>query len=409
MKDELLQKYAQLIVRTGVNLQKGQILAITSPIECAAFTRMIAEAAYKEGAADVAVNWRDEEFTRIRYLSAPDEVFDDFPLWQQSFYNDYSNKGAAFVSVAAEDPELMKEVLPDRISRYQKARSTSLDVYKEKLMTNRITWSVVSIPTRSWALKVFPGLSAEEAAERLWEEILRTVRVDNNDPVAAWDQHKSNLKKRLDILNSRKLKMLHYRNSLGTDLEIRLPEGHIWLGGSDYTPEGLEFVANMPTEEIFTMPQKSGVNGIVFSSKPLNYNGNLIDKFSITFKDGKAVKYSAEEGEELLKTMIETDEGSHYLGEVALVPYDSPISNSNILFYNTLFDENASCHLALGEAYPVCLKGGADMSREELFKAGANYSLIHVDFMVGTPDLEIVGTTESGEKIKVFENGNFAF
>ena len=213
----------------------------------------------------------------------------------------------------------------------------------------------------------------------------------------------------MDLLNSLRLKSLHYTNSLGTDLDIELPENHIWLGGSEFTPEGLEFIANMPTEEVFTLPSKTGVNGKAVSSMPLNYNGNLIEQFSLTFKNGKIVDYSAEKGYETLKTMIETDEGSHCLGEVALVPYDSPISNSNILFYNTLFDENASCHLAIGKAYPVCLKHGDHMSQEELEKHGVNDSLLHVDFMIGTNDLEISGMTSDDQEVQVFKNGNFVF
>ena len=213
----------------------------------------------------------------------------------------------------------------------------------------------------------------------------------------------------MDFLNSNNFKYLQYKNSLGTDLKIELPENHLWLGGSDFTPDGIEFIANMPTEEVFTLPKKDGVNGIVVSSKPLNYNGNLIEKFSITFKQGKIVDFNAEVGYDILKSIIETDEGSHYLGEVALVPYDSPISNSNILFYNTLFDENASCHLAIGKAYPVCIKNGENLNDEELAEQGVNDSFVHEDFMVGTEDLQIIGITADGKQISIIENGNFAF
>ncbi|SFL99144.1 aminopeptidase [Pelosinus propionicus] len=409
MDHTMLEKYARLIVKTGVNIQKGQTLVIASPIECASFARMIAQYAYEEGARDVVVTWKDELLSKIRFLQAPEEVFEEFPEWQKEFYLSYVKQGAAFVSIAANDPELLKDVNPGRLVKVQKASNTALKEYRERLMSNKNTWCVVSIPTKSWAKKVFSELSEEEAVAKLWDAILKTVRVDTQDPVAAWEEHKKNLKKSSDFLNSNQFQYLQYKNSVGTDLKIELPEDHIWLGGSEYTPEGLEFVANMPTEEVFTLPKKTGIQGTVVSSKPLNYNGNVIDHFSLTFKDGKIVDFTAEQGYEILKGLIETDEGSYYLGEVALVPYNSPISNSNILYFNTLFDENASCHLAIGKAYPVCIKNGENLAKEELEALGVNDSLVHVDFMIGTKDLEIIGTTANGKEIPVFKNGDFAF
>ena len=403
-----LEKYARLIIKTGINLQNGQILVITSPIECAEFTRMLAEVAYHEGVRDVVINWKDELFSRIRFLHAPEEVFDEFPEWQKEFHLTYMRQGAAFVSIAASDPELLKDVSPQRLVKAQKSSSTALKEFRETLMSNRNVWCVVSIPTKAWAKKVFPSLSGDEAVEKLWDSIFKTVRVDTEDPVVSWEIHKKNLKQSMNFLNTHSFKYLHFKNSLGTDLKVELPEGHIWLGGSEYTPEGVEFVANMPTEEVFTLPKKTGVNGKVFSSKPLNYNGNLIEQFSLTFKDGKIVEFDAKKGYETLKILIETDEGSHYLGEVALVPHDSPISNSKILYYNTLFDENASCHLAIGKAYPVCLKGTENMTKEELDQQGVNDSLVHEDFMIGTEDLEILGVSYEGKEIPIFRNGNFA-
>jgi aminopeptidase len=321
----------------------------------------------------------------------------------------HARQGAAFVTVSAEDPELLKDITPDRIARAQKARSTAIREYRERLMSNHNSWCVVSIPTAAWAQKVFPGLSEEDAVARLWETIFYTVRVDTQDPVASWDTHKASLKRYQDFLNTHRFRYLHYKNALGTDLKIELPENHLWLGGSDYTHDGVEFVANMPTEEVFTLPKKAGVNGTVMASKPLIYNGNRIDRFSLTFRDGKVVDFQAEEGYETLKNILDSDEGSRYLGEVALVPYDSPISNSGILFYNTLFDENASCHLALGKAYPKCIKNSEGMSKEQLEQAGVNDSLVHEDFMMGTKDLEITGITADGAEVSVFRNGNFAF
>jgi len=409
MFDDLLKKYAYLIVKTGINLQQKQTLVISSPIECASFTRLIAQIAYQEGARDVAIQWRDELFSKIRFLQAPEEVFEEFPAWQKDFYLSPMYQGAAFLSISASDPELMKDVNPLRMIKAQKASATALKEYRENLMSNRNTWCVVSIPTTSWAKKVFPELSEDKAVEKLWSAIFTTVRVASENPVASWNEHKSALKKRMDFLNSYCFKAFHYKNSLGTDLKIEFPENHLWLGGSDYTPEGVEFIANMPTEEVFTLPKKTGVNGTVFSSRPLIYNGNIIDQFSLTFREGRIVDFKAKTGFDTLKGLIETDDGSHYLGEAALVPYDSPISKSNILFYNTLFDENASCHLAIGKAYPVCLKNSENMTKKDLEKFEVNDSLVHEDFMIGTKDLKITGITSTGEELTVFNNGNFVF
>lgn len=405
---ETLKKYAELAVKTGVNIQKGQTLVINSPIECAEFTRLAAECAYEAGAKDVHVEWGDEELALIKYMKAPEEAFKEFPKWKADGYEELAKNGAAFLSISASNPELLKDVDPKRIAEANKTRSIALKNYREYIMSSKVAWSVVSIPTKAWAKKVFSNLSEEEAVEKLWESIFKIVRVDKNDPVAAWDDHLKNMNEKVEFLNNKRFKKLHFI-SKDTDLTIELPEKHLWAGGGEYNSKGTYFVANMPTEEVFTLPLKTGVNGKVKSTKPLNYGGNLIDNFTLTFKDGRIVDFSAEQGYETLKKLIETDEGSHYLGEVALVPYDSPISNSNIIFYNTLFDENASCHLAFGMAYPTCIEGGSEMSEEDLEKAGANISLNHEDFMIGSDDLNIVGETQNGEKMQIFKNGNWAF
>lgn len=401
--------YAELIVKTGLNIQQGQTLVITSQLECAPFVRTVAEAAYQAGARDVVVNWRDELLAKIRFMNAPDEVFHEFPDWQKDFYMSYALKGAAFLRISVEDPELMKDVDPSRIAAAQKAGSIAMMEYMDRTINNKNPWCVVSAPTKAWAKKVFPQLDDEAAVEKLWSQILQSVRADQDSPVAAWEKHKETLKSRTDWLNQYRFKELQFQNSLGTDLSVELPEKHLWLGGSSLTQDGIEFIPNLPTEEIFTLPKKTGINGRVVSSMPLNSNGNLIEDFSLTIESGKIVDYAAKKGYETLKNLLETDEGASYLGEVALVPYDSPISNTNILFYNTLFDENASCHLAIGRAYPVCLTGGDSMDKDELLSQGANQSLIHEDFMIGTKDLTITGITQSGEKIPVFVEGNFAF
>lgn len=409
MNNVMLKKYVDLIVKAGINLQKGQILVISSPVDCAYFVREVAQIAYKEGAKDVVINWHDDLFSRIRYLHAPEEVFEEFPQWKKEFFVSYARQGAAFLSIESEDPEVMRGVDPQRIVKYSKVYQTAVKEYRDRLMSNKNAWCIAAIPSPVWAKKVFSDLSEEKAVEKLWEEILKTVRVDKEDPVAAWEEHKSNLKKTLDFMNSNNFKQLNYKNSLGTNLSIELPEGHIWMGGSDFTQDGVEFIANMPTEEVFTLPKKTGVNGRVVSTKPLSYNGNIIDKFSLDFKDGRIVDYTAEIGYDTLKSIIEIDEGSHYLGEVALVQNDSPISKSGILFFDTLFDENASCHLAIGKAYSPNLKNGENMTDEELESKGVNNSLTHVDFMIGSEDLDITGVTADGKEVAVFRNGNFAF
>ena len=409
MNKDYLKKYAELVVKSGINIQEGQILVINSPIECAEFVRDVSEIAYKAGAREVVISWNDELSSKIKYIYGRDEIFDEFPEWRKEFYVKYAQKGAAFLSIAASDPELMKEVKPERLSRAGKAASKALAEYRERLMSDKNAWCVISIPTKEWAKKVFPDAIDSEAVEKLWDSIFDTVRAKEKDPVAAWENHKNTIGRRTKFLNENKFKYFVYKNSIGTDLKIEFPKDNLWLGATSTTPEGTVFIPNMPTEEVFTMPLKTGENGKVVSSKPLNYNGNLIDNFSFTFKEGKIIDFTAEKGYETLKELVDTDEGSHYLGEVALVPFDSPISNSDILFYNTLFDENASCHLAIGEAYPTCLKDGDKMTKEELKALGVNDSFEHEDFMVGTSDLSIIGITEDGREIEVFKDGNFTF
>ena len=402
-----LKKYAELLVKIGINLKLDQILVIRSPIECADFTRLVTEIAYGEGAKEVVVFWGDEKLDKIKYMMAPDKIFDDYPEWQKAFFVDYALQDAAFLSISASDPDALKAVDAERVMRAQKAKGNALKVYRERTMNNINTWCVASVPTIAWAQKIFPDVSEEVAVDKLWDAIFMAVRVDAEDPIEAWEVHKAALKKNTDYLNQMNFKALKYKNSIGTDLTIELPKNHIWFGGSDITKEGHEFIANMPTEEIFTAPKRNGVNGKVVSSKPFNLDGNLVDEFELVFKDGRIVDFSAKIGYEVLKKLINVDEGTHYLGEVALVPYDSPISNSNILFYNTLFDENASCHLALGKAYPVCIKGGDEMSSEALIENGINDSMMHEDFMIGTKDLDILGITQDDKEIPIFKEGNF--
>ena len=408
MQQELLKKYAELVVKVGVNIQKDQILVINTPIECAEFAREISKAAFAAGAHDVVMSWGDELSAHIRFEHGSKELFTEFPEWRVKFCQGYAEQGAAFVSIAARDPQIFSDIDPEKIKLANQAAGAALLEYRERLMSNRNTWCVVSVPTRGWATKVFPEDTEEAAIEKLWQAIFQTVRIGEDvDTVAQWRQHTEFLQKAAAFLNAQKFVKLHYKNAIGTDLTIELPEGHIWSGGAEKSELGTVFVANMPTEEVFSLPKRDGVNGTVVASKPLNYNGNLIEGFKLVFKDGKVVDYSAEKGGEILKGLLETDAGASYLGEVALVPFDSPISQSGILFYNTLFDENASCHLALGKAYPTCIEGGEHMDSVTLLQHGVNDSLVHEDFMVGTQDLEIIGTTADGREIRIFEQGNF--
>lgn len=404
----LLDKYAELVVRTGVNLQKGQLLVINSPIECSDFARRVAKAAFAAGARDVKVNWSDEKLARIRLDSAAAEVFDEFPEWRRDMFMDFKAKGAAVISIHASDPTIFQNVNTDKLTRSQRAAGIALLEYRQAMMNNELRWCVVSIPTESWAVKVFPNDDKEAAVKKLWQEIFATVRIDEaNDPVKAWQEHISFLQQACRFMNEQKFTALKYKNSLGTDLTVGLPEGHIWAGGAEIAGDGIEFVANMPTEEIYTLPDRNRVNGVVYASKPLNYNGNLIEGIRLELKQGKVVKASAAKGQEVLEQLLAMDEGASHLGEAALVPYDSPISSSGILFYNTLFDENAACHLALGKAYPTCIQGGEKMNSVELAQNGVNDSLIHEDFMIGTSDMEIDGVKADGTLVPVFRQGNF--
>ncbi len=407
MDKTLLSNYARLVVKTGVNLQAGQLLVVNAPLECADFARLIASEAYDAGAADVSIQWKDELFSRLRYDKAPDAVFDQYPAYLQSFYQEQAKKGAAFVSIAANDPELLKGVVPDKIIRAQKAANTALADYREKLMANYNAWCVVSVPTVAWAKKVFPDLTAEAAVEALGAAIARAVRIDQADPVAAWEAHKHHLHERMTWLNDRQFRRVRIQTGLGTDVSIGLPAAHLWLGGAEKTKGGVPFVANMPTEEIFTLPDRMAVDGKVVASRPLVYNGNLIDGFSLEFKAGRCVASQAKEGEAILRQLLATDPGAAHLGEVALVPHSSPISMMGMLFFNTLFDENASAHLAFGKAYPVCLAGSEGMDKSALLAAGVNDSLVHEDFMIGTADMLVTGETKTGETVTIMQNGEF--
>ncbi len=402
-----LSRYAELAVKVGVNIQPNQYLYIAASIETADLVRRITEVAYNEGARHVFVDWSDDDISLLRYKNAPADSFTEFPEWVILEREQLAENGAAFMSIVSQNPDLLKDIDPSRIADAQRAAGTALDKYRQYVQSDKVSWTVLAAPSKAWAAKVFPELSEERQVEALWDAILKSVRADQPDPIQAWVEHDNTLHEKVDYLNAKRYRKLHY-TAPGTDLTIELPEGHLWCGAGSINEKGHTFMANMPTEEVFTVPLKTGVNGYVSSTKPLSYGGNVIDKFKITFKDGRITDVVAEQGEEVLKRLIDTDEGAKFLGEVALVPHQSPISESGLLFYNTLFDENASNHLAIGSAYAFCIEGGKKMSREELIKAGLNQSITHVDFMIGSEQMNIDGISDDNKSEAVFRNGNWA-
>ncbi|MGW8820926.1 aminopeptidase [Paenibacillus lautus] len=401
-----LEKYAELVVKVGVNVQPGQVLIVNAPIETVELTRRIVAKAYDAGAKYVQVDWEDEKITRIRYEKAPEDSFHYYPQWQADAMQQLAEGGGAILRIKVPDPELFRGIDSVKVSTAVKAAAMANEKYQVYVRNNKISWSLIKAPTRAWANKVFPDLPEEERIQAMWDAVFLMNRVGSEDPVAAWRDHIAGLKLRQNHMNAKRYKSFHYR-APGTDLRVDMPEGYLWLGGGDENEAGVYFVANMPTEEIYTMPHRTGVNGTVSSTLPLNLNGRLVEGMKLTFKDGKVVAYEAESGREHLTTLLETDEGASYLGEMALVPHDSPISQLNRVFYNTGIDENASCHFALGSAYPVNIEGGTKMSKEELLARGANVSLTHVDFMIGSAELDIDGVLADGTIEPVFRGGRW--
>ncbi len=407
MSTKLLENYAEVAIRIGVNLQKGQRLVVQAPVEAASFVRLLAERAYAHGARDVMVDWSDDELTRLRYQWASDEALQDYPKWKAQGFTDLAKEGAAFLTVAAPNPDLLRGIGADKVAAASKAAALALAEYARMRQNGDFNWCILAVPTTGWATSVFPGLDAEQAIDRLWDYIFKATRSDLPDPISAWKRHIGALTDVLSRLNQKQYRKLYYK-AKGTDLVVELPEGHQWVGGGMRNPLGVFFTPNLPTEEVFTAPAKYGVHGVVRSTRPLNYRGHRIEDFVLTFKDGAIVDAKAARGYETLQQLLETDAGSRYLGEVALVPEDSPIAKLNVTFNNTLYDENASCHLAIGSAYPICISGGATMSKEELEKHQLNTSLVHVDFMMGAPDLDIDGETADGVREPIFRRGNWA-
>ena len=405
--EQLLEKYAALAVNIGVNIQSGQGLVVRSSLSSAPFTRKIVKKAYEAGAKNVIIQWSDDACTRLHYDLAPDEAFSEVPDYLVPMYDEFVQKNYALLSIVSVDPDLLNGVPVERIAAANKASGEKMVEFRRAMQADKISWSIVAVPSPAWSAKVFPDLATEEEQmDALWRAIFKATRADLDDPVAAWTEHVANLNSKSDFLNNGKFHAIHLQ-APGTDLTLELPEKHLWCAADSTNVNGAAFMANIPTEEVFTLPSRNGVNGTVTSKKPLSYGGNLIENFSLTFKDGKVIDFTAEKGYDTLETLLNTDEGARHLGELALVPHSSPISTSNIIFYNTLFDENASVHLALGSAYAFNLVGGKEMSPEELKAAGANESITHVDFMVGDAEMNIDAIAKDGSRTPIFRDGEW--
>jgi aminopeptidase len=405
--ESLLEQYAELVVRVGVNIQPGQALLVTAPLETVEFTRLIVSKAYEAGAKYVQVEFEDDSITRSRFEHGDEASFDYYPAWKAEMMEKFAEEGGATLTIKVPNPDLYQGIDPEHVSRATKAAATAREGYAHYTRNAKISWCLIKAPTKAWADKVFADIAEEDRIRVMWDTIFQMNRVDGSDPIQNWQGHLNNLEQLQNKLNHKNYKSLHYR-APGTDLKIELAERHIWRGGGGENAQGIYTVANMPTEEVFTMPKRTGVNGHITSTMPLNLNGQLVDRITFTFKDGKVTEYTAESGEQHLTHLLATDEGACYLGEVALVPHDSPISNLNRIFYNTGIDENASCHLALGSAYPFNIENGTQMNREELLENGANVSLTHVDFMIGSAELDIDGELQDGSTEAVFRKGNWA-
>lgn len=406
--NENLKKYARLIAETGVNVQDNHTVVLQISVDQAPLARLITEEAYRLGAAEVIVQWSDETIQREFLSHATTDRIENVPQYKIDQTDDWIAKGASRISVVSSNPDALAGVDAQRVATFQAANGKALVNLRKATQANKVSWTVVAAASEGWAAKVFPELAtSEEQVDALWNEIFKTTRIYEENPVIAWDIHDKKLQEKAAELNEQQFTALHY-TAPGTDLTIGLPKNHLWEGAGSYNARGEEFMANMPTEEVFTAPDSRRVDGYVSSTKPLSYAGTIISGMKFTFKDGKVVDFSAEQGEEALKNLLAIDEGAKHLGEVALVPDPSPISQSGLIFYNTLFDENASNHLAFGSAYAFNLQGGTEMSEEELAEAGLNRSQTHVDFMVGSDKMNIDGIKEDGTIVPVFRNGDWA-
>ena len=408
MKKSVLKKYAELIAKTGINVQKGQDVIIRCDLDQPEFVKMVTEYCYKFGARKVTIEWSYQPLAKVHNKYCSVKTLATLEKWEEEKLKHNSLTLPALIWLDSEDPDGLKGMNEKKSAEAQRIRYPLIKPYRDA-MENKYQWCIAAVPGKKWAKKVFPNLSVSQAMEKLWKAILYTSRVDEN-PIEAWKKHNEDLLHRCNYLNGLNLKSLTYKASNGTDFTVGLIENALFIGGGEETlGNKVYFNPNIPSEECFTTPKRGDIEGIVYSSKPLSYKGQLIENFWIKFEHGKVVDVHAEKNEHVLREMVSMDEGATMLGEVALIPYDSPISNLNILFYNTLFDENASCHLALGMGFPNCIKDFEKYSLEEIRNMGVNDSMIHVDFMIGTKDLSIVGTTKEGKQVQIFKDGNWAF
>lgn len=407
-KQTLIKELAKLAVKVGVNVQKGQTVVVRSTTDTAEMARAVAHEAYEAGAKDVRMIWQDPYISHDALIYQSKEDLTDIPESFIKMYQEVIDAGACLIAIVSPVPGLNSDTDPEKSQALMMATNEKLGFYRQYTMGNQGQWTIIGAPNIHWAEKVFPKLKGEEAVEALYQAILEASRVrEGESAIENWDKHNETLLAHNQVLNDYNFKSLHFKNSKGTDIVVGLVKNHRWAGGGEHTTKGVYFNPNIPTEENFTMPDRLHVDGKVYSTKPLDYQGRLIDEFWLVFKDGKVVDFDAKHEKETLAKLLDTDEGSRSIGEIALISHNSPISNTNLLFYNTLYDENASCHMALGRAYPMNVKGGLDMSEAQLKEAGANHSLVHVDFMFGSEDMEITGLTQDGKEVAVFKKGNF--
>ena len=408
MTKSKLKKYAELIVQVGANVQLGQDVLIYAGVEQKQLVTYVVSECYKRKARRVEVNWECDEISKIKYKKESINTLSEVSEITHAKQRYMCDKLPVMIYIESSDPDALKGVNQGKIAKIRQNQYPILKPYRDQ-RENKYQWVIVGASSKAWAKKVFPNLPTNKAVEALWDAIMKTSRCDEN-PIKAWEKHNADLAKRTNYLNSLKLDYLHYSNKKGTDFKVWLLPNVKWEAGGERTlGSNIYYNPNIPTEECFTSPAKGKAEGIVYSTKPLSYQGELIENFSIRFENGKAVEVHAEKGEELLKHMISMDETAGYLGEVALVPYDSPINQTGILFLNTLYDENAACHLALGMGFTNLIEGYENYSQEELYKMGINDSCIHVDFMIGSEDLDIKGYTKDGQEIQIFKNGTWAF
>lgn len=406
--EENLKKYAELLVATGINVSEGHTVVLSIDVDQAPLARLISEAAYERGAKKVIVNWADDGLTRLDYTHQDLETLKDVPEYKIAEMNYIIEEGASRISVRSSDPDALAGLDGEKIAETQKARSAAMRPMLEATQSNKMSWLVAAAAGEEWAKKVFPDLeTTEEQVDALWNAIFEAVHLYEDDPIAYWSEKVDTLQTKADELNKEAFTALHFK-APGTDLVVGLPKGHRWEGAGSTNARGELFVANMPTEEVFSAPDANRVDGVVVSTKPLSYAGSVIEDMEFHFEDGKVTKVTAKKGEETIQKLVQQDEGASRLGEIALVPDESPISQSGLTFFNTLFDENASNHLALGSAYAFSLEGGTEMSREELNEAGLNESNTHVDFMIGSDQMDIDGIKEDGSTVPVFRNGTWA-